>query len=126
MSGDICSVVLLGQPLIILNSHETAVELLEKRSASSSDRPEQVNLPMSLVRLSLINDPSGIRGGSYWLEEHASSASVWRTFQVGHISPFSSLLLTDSAQAIPQILPHHDRNSLGFTQIPPCQGRGSS
>ncbi|KAF9076562.1 cytochrome P450 [Rhodocollybia butyracea] len=37
--GDICSVTVLGQPLIILNSAKVAVDLLDKRSSIYSDRP---------------------------------------------------------------------------------------
>ncbi|KAJ7638494.1 cytochrome P450 [Roridomyces roridus] len=37
--GDICSVTVLGQPIIILNSTRVAVDLLDKRSATYSDRP---------------------------------------------------------------------------------------
>ncbi|KAJ3485032.1 hypothetical protein NLI96_g5229 [Meripilus lineatus] len=40
--GDIVSVNLLGQPMVILNSAEIASELLEKRSAIYSDRPTLV------------------------------------------------------------------------------------
>ncbi|KAJ3936904.1 MAG: cytochrome P450 [Lentinula lateritia] len=37
--GDICSVTVLGQPLIILSSAKVAVDLLDKRSSIYSDRP---------------------------------------------------------------------------------------
>ncbi len=37
--GDISSVTVLGQPLIILNSAKVAVEMLDKKSAIYSDRP---------------------------------------------------------------------------------------
>jgi hypothetical protein len=37
--GDISSVTVLGQPLIILNSSKIAVDMLEKKSAKYSDRP---------------------------------------------------------------------------------------
>ncbi|RDB15646.1 hypothetical protein Hypma_004027 [Hypsizygus marmoreus] len=37
--GDICSVTVLGQTLIILNSSKIAVEMLEKKSPIYSDRP---------------------------------------------------------------------------------------
>ncbi|KAJ7477078.1 cytochrome P450 [Mycena galericulata] len=37
--GDICSVTVLGQPLIIIGSAKVAVDLLDKRSAIYSDRP---------------------------------------------------------------------------------------
>ncbi|KAF5393735.1 hypothetical protein D9757_000328 [Collybiopsis confluens] len=37
--GDISSVTVLGQPLIILNSAKVAVDLLDKRSSIYSDRP---------------------------------------------------------------------------------------
>ena len=37
-AGDVVYLDALGQPMIILGSHETAVELLEKRSANYSDR----------------------------------------------------------------------------------------
>jgi Cytochrome P450 len=37
--GDICSVSVLGQTLIILNSSEIATEMLEKKSSIYSDRP---------------------------------------------------------------------------------------
>ncbi|KAF5387612.1 hypothetical protein D9615_000087 [Tricholomella constricta] len=37
--GDICSVTVLGQPLIILNSAKAAYEMLDKKSPIYSDRP---------------------------------------------------------------------------------------
>ena len=40
ISGDIIYISVLGQPIIILNSHAVSVELLEKRSSIYSDRPE--------------------------------------------------------------------------------------
>ncbi|KAJ3485033.1 hypothetical protein NLI96_g5228 [Meripilus lineatus] len=40
--GGVVSVVLMGQPLVILNSAKAAIDLLEKRSAIYSDRPTVV------------------------------------------------------------------------------------
>ena len=37
--GDVVHLDVLGQPIIVLGSHEAAVDLLEKRSANYSDRP---------------------------------------------------------------------------------------
>lgn len=37
--GDICSVTVLGQSLIILNSADAAIEMLDKKSSIYSDRP---------------------------------------------------------------------------------------
>lgn len=37
--GDIVSVTLLGQPMVILNSPKLAVEMLERKSSIYSDRP---------------------------------------------------------------------------------------
>ncbi|KAF8631286.1 hypothetical protein AX15_002609 [Amanita polypyramis BW_CC] len=37
--GDICSVMVIGQPIIILNSRRTVHEMLEKKSTIYSDRP---------------------------------------------------------------------------------------
>jgi len=39
VSGDICSVTVLGQSFIILNSAEAAIEILEKKSSIYSERP---------------------------------------------------------------------------------------
>ena len=39
LPGDICSVTVLGQPLIILNSAKVAIDMLDKKSAIYSDRP---------------------------------------------------------------------------------------
>lgn len=41
-SGELTYLNMLGQPLIILNSYEAAVGLLESRSANTSDRPRVV------------------------------------------------------------------------------------
>lgn len=38
-AGDICSVTVLGQPLIILNSARVARDMLDKKSSVYSDRP---------------------------------------------------------------------------------------
>ena len=37
--GDICSVTVLGQPIIIINSAEVAGDMLDKKSVIYSDRP---------------------------------------------------------------------------------------
>ena len=37
--GDICSITVLGQPIIIINSAEVACDMLDKKSAIYSDRP---------------------------------------------------------------------------------------
>ncbi|KAF8165086.1 cytochrome P450 [Crassisporium funariophilum] len=37
--GDLCSVTVLGQPLIIINSAKIAMDMLDKKSAIYSDRP---------------------------------------------------------------------------------------
>lgn len=37
--GDICSVTVFGQPIIVLNSAKTAFDLLDRRSSIYSDRP---------------------------------------------------------------------------------------
>ncbi len=61
-AGDISSVTVLGQPLIILNSAKVAVEILDKKNAIYSDRPvlhmggELVGWKNTLVLL-----PYGIR-----------------------------------------------------------------
>ena len=36
--GDVIHLDVFGQPMIILGSHEAAIDLLEKRSANYSDR----------------------------------------------------------------------------------------
>ncbi|KAF9534995.1 cytochrome P450 [Crepidotus variabilis] len=41
-AGDICSVTVLGQPIVILNSAKSAIEMLDKKSAIYSDRPQLV------------------------------------------------------------------------------------
>ena len=41
-TGDLMSIVLLGQPMIIINSYKHAYELLERRSAIYSDRPHMI------------------------------------------------------------------------------------
>ena len=41
-TGDVVYLEVLGQPMIILGSHETALDLLEKRSAIYSDRMSSV------------------------------------------------------------------------------------
>ncbi|RDX49051.1 cytochrome P450 [Lentinus brumalis] len=40
--GDLMSIVLLGQPMVIINSYKHAYELLEKRSGIYSDRPHMI------------------------------------------------------------------------------------
>ena len=37
--GDLCSITVLGQPIIIINSAEIACDMLDKKSAIYSDRP---------------------------------------------------------------------------------------
>lgn len=37
--GDIISVKILGQPIVIIQSSQIAVDMLEKRSVTYSDRP---------------------------------------------------------------------------------------
>lgn len=38
-TGDICSVTVFGQPLVVINSAQVAVDMLDKKSAIYSDRP---------------------------------------------------------------------------------------
>ena len=38
--GDVIHLDVFGQPMIILGSHEAAIDLLEKRSANYSDRAQ--------------------------------------------------------------------------------------
>ncbi len=40
--GDTIYLKTYGQPFVIINSYDTAVEILEKRSLNSSDRPGSV------------------------------------------------------------------------------------
>jgi len=44
--GDVVYIHILGKPVIVLNSVQAAVDLLEKRSANYSDRPRFVVLEM--------------------------------------------------------------------------------
>jgi hypothetical protein len=39
-TGDVIHLSILGRPMIVLNSVEAAVELLEKRGSNYSDRPD--------------------------------------------------------------------------------------
>ncbi len=41
-TGDLMSIVLLGQPMVVINSYKHAYALLEKRSAIYSDRPHMI------------------------------------------------------------------------------------
>lgn len=55
--GDVVYLDVLGQPMIILGTHEAAVDLLEKRSANYSDRSTLImgdlRVPLSLFVLTL-------------------------------------------------------------------------
>lgn len=53
ISGDVMHLHFLGQPVIVLNSVQAAVDLLEKRSANYSDRPRLVVLEMFVPRFRL-------------------------------------------------------------------------
>lgn len=44
--GPISSITVFGQPIIILNDARCAIEILEKRSATYSARPEQPFMEM--------------------------------------------------------------------------------
>jgi hypothetical protein len=46
MIGPISSITVFGQPIIILNDARCAIEILEKRSATYSARPEQPFMEM--------------------------------------------------------------------------------
>ena len=46
VAGDVVYLEVLGQPIIVLGSHETALDLFEKRSAIYSDR-----MPSVMVKL---------------------------------------------------------------------------
>ena len=41
-SGDVVYLNVLGQPMVVLNSLQAAQDLLDKRSANYSDRPDSV------------------------------------------------------------------------------------
>ncbi len=49
--GDIVSMEVLGQPVIIVNSAKGAAELFEKRSSNYADRPRKLSLSEYLLPL---------------------------------------------------------------------------
>lgn len=40
--GNLVYLELFGQPIVVVNSHDVAIDLLEKRSVNYSDRPRSV------------------------------------------------------------------------------------
>lgn len=53
ISGDVMHLHFLGRSVIVLNSVQAAVDLLDKRSANYSDRPTFVILEMFVLGFSL-------------------------------------------------------------------------
>ena len=51
VAGDIMHLDVFGQPIIVLNSHEAAIDLLEKRSANYSDRSPSPMVDMCVHNL---------------------------------------------------------------------------
>ncbi|TEB35555.1 cytochrome P450 [Coprinellus micaceus] len=112
--GDICSVTVLGQPLVILNSAKAAFEMLDKKSAIYSDRPvlqmggELVGWKNTLVML-----PYGDRFRRFrrFFHQMIGSSSAIRKFlpiTEQEVQRFLRRVLTK-----PEDLSNHIRRSVG-------------
>ncbi|KAI0372695.1 cytochrome P450 [Pilatotrama ljubarskyi] len=64
--GDVVYLKVLGQSVILLDSYETACELLEKRSANYSDRPQSVMVKMTNL---------------YWIFVFKNYGPEWRKYR---------------------------------------------
>jgi hypothetical protein len=51
VTGDVIHLDLLGNPVIVLNSQEAAIDLLEKRSSKYSDRPLFTGFKLQVLSL---------------------------------------------------------------------------
>ena len=54
MTGDIVYLNIFGQPMIVLGTHEAAVDLLEKRSANYSSRHLTLVAQMSVLFIAIV------------------------------------------------------------------------
>nr|BED43030.1 cytochrome P450 monooxygenase [Trametes versicolor] len=112
--GDIVYLDALGQPMIILGSHEAANELLEKRSANYSDRISSVMRLISGWEWTFVLMPYG----QAWRQRrkemhqfmHPNTVAQYQPLQQREAVKFLHRLL-----AQPEAFLHHVRHSFGST-----------
>ncbi|KAI0768267.1 CyP450 monooxygenase [Trametes elegans] len=112
--GDVVYLDALGQPMIILGSHEAASELLDKRSANYSDRVPSVMRLISGWEWTFVLMPYG----GAWRRRrkemhqfmHPNAVAQYRSLQQYEAAKFLNRLLHK-----PEAFLHHVRHSFGST-----------
>ncbi|KXN86289.1 O-methylsterigmatocystin oxidoreductase [Leucoagaricus sp. SymC.cos] len=116
--GDICSVTVLGQPLVIINSARIATDMLDKKSAIYSDRPtlqmagELVGWKNSLVLL-----PYGDRFRRYRRLFHRLIGSATAMKQFHPVEETETLRFLRTVLNNPDDLSAHIRRAVGATVL---------
>ncbi|KAF5364320.1 hypothetical protein D9756_000610 [Leucocoprinus leucothites] len=116
--GDICSVTVLGQPLVIINSAQVARDILDKKSAIYSDRPtlqmagELVGWKNTLVLL-----PYGDRFRRYRRLFHKLIGSTAAMKQFNPIEEAEALRFLRRVLYDPDNLSMHIRRAVGATVL---------
>ncbi|KAJ8489883.1 hypothetical protein ONZ45_g13404 [Pleurotus djamor] len=97
---DVVYFEVIGQPIIVLNSLESANELLNRRSALTSSRPDSVMLHKLMgwdgnFTFQPYGDPWRIRRKLFWqnFKDNPSNLSLFRPIQIKHARQFLRRLL---------------------------------
>ncbi|KAF8639642.1 hypothetical protein AX17_000907 [Amanita inopinata Kibby_2008] len=112
--GDVCSVTVLGQPIVILNSRKAVCDMLDKKSAIYSDRPtlqmggELVGWKNTLVLL-----PYGDRFRRYRRLFHSLVGSHATIKKFLHIEELETRRFLRRVLAKPEDLSTHIRKTAG-------------
>ncbi|KAF8077583.1 cytochrome P450 [Lyophyllum atratum] len=112
--GDICSVTVLGQTVIILNSAKAAIELLDKKSHIYSDRPI-LQMGGNLVgwKNTLVLLPYGDRLRRFRRLFHAVIGSRANIKQFSHIEELETQRFLRRVLKTPEDLAAHIRHTAG-------------
>ncbi|KAL7284540.1 hypothetical protein ACG7TL_001832 [Trametes sanguinea] len=112
--GDVMHLDAFGQPMIILNSHEAAMELLEKRSANYSDRMPSVMRLISGWEWTFVLMPYGPEWRRRRKEMHQflhpNAVAQYQPLQQRETLKFLHRLITQ-----PEAFLHHVRHSFAST-----------
>ncbi|KAG5644939.1 hypothetical protein DXG03_007404 [Asterophora parasitica] len=112
--GDICSVTVLGQPFIILNSAKAAYEMLDKKSPIYSDRPVlQMGGELIGWRNTLVLLPYGDRFRRFRRLFHGVIGSRANLKKFSHVEEFEAHRFLRRVLTKPADLAAHVRHTAG-------------
>ncbi|KAI0675578.1 CyP450 monooxygenase [Trametes maxima] len=114
--GGIVYLQVLGQPMVILNNAELAIDLLDKRSANTSDRAPNIVLELSGLDFNLAFMAYGRRWRHHrrvlWQYFHSGAVANYRSIQRDRAHVFLWKLLQSPSQ-----LENHIQNAFTETML---------